>query len=71
MTHYSKTAQEIIDTGINVDVLVAGIGTGGTITGLSRRLREVNPAIEVVGIEPKLGEFLQGLRSIRKVMCHR
>ena len=64
MTHYSKTAQEIIDTGINVDVLVAGIGTGGTITGLSRRLREVNPAIEVVGIEPKLGESLQGLRTV-------
>ena len=64
MTHYSKTAQEIIDTGINIDVLVAGIGTGGTITGLSRRLREVNPGIEVVGIEPKLGESLQGLRSM-------
>ena len=64
MTHYKKTAQEIIDAGINVDVLVAGIGTGGTITGPSRRLREVNPEIEVVGIEPKLGESLQGLRSM-------
>jgi len=63
-THYNTTGKEIVETGLKVDVLVAGIGTGGTITGLSNRLREVNPDISVIGVEPRLGESLQGLRSL-------
>ena len=60
-THYHTTGQEILNTLPVVDVLVAGIGTGGTIMGVGRRIRERNPNVLVVGVEPQLGERLQGL----------
>ena len=63
-THYRTTGAEIVRDLPQVDVFVAGIGTGGTITGVSRRLREVNPQVQVVGVEPRMGEALQGLRSL-------
>lgn len=51
--HYQTTAMEIWrDTDGAVDVFVAGFGTGGTITGVSQRLKELNPAIRIVGVEP-------------------
>lgn len=60
-THYQTTGKEILDTLPVVDVLVAGIGTGGTIMGVGRRIRESNPNALIVGVEPQLGERLQGL----------
>ena len=63
-THYHHTGAEIARALPNVDVLVAGIGTGGTITGVGRRLRELNPKVKIVGVEPRMGESLQGLRSL-------
>jgi cysteine synthase len=63
-THYLHTGLEIVQAQPEVDVFVAGIGTGGTIMGVSRRLKEVNPAVSIVGVEPRLGEALQGLRSL-------
>ncbi len=63
-THYRTTGLEIVQALPEVDLFVAGIGTGGTITGVGRRLRESVPNVRVVGVEPRLGEKLQGLRSL-------
>ena len=63
-THYHHTGAEIAAGPPSVDVFVAGIGTGGTITGVGRHLREINPQVKIVGVEPRMGESLQGLRSL-------
>jgi cysteine synthase len=62
--HYEGTAREIIEDLPDLDVFVAGLGTGGTITGNARRLKEYNPAIKIVAAEPLQGESVQGLRSL-------
>jgi cysteine synthase A len=64
--HYLTTGPEIwSDTAGGVDVLVAAIGTGGTITGAGRYLRERKPAIHVVGVEPAESPLLSEGRSGR------
>ncbi|MBX5469128.1 MAG: cysteine synthase A [Thermoleophilaceae bacterium] len=61
--HRRTTAEEIWrDTGGKVDVLVAGVGTGGTITGTGERLKERNPSLHVVAVEPKASPVLSGGR---------
>lgn len=62
--HYYGTAPEIIKDLPDLDVFVAGLGTGGTLTGNGRRLKEYNPAIKIVAAEPMQGEGVQGLRSL-------
>jgi cysteine synthase A len=59
--HRRTTAEEIWrDTDGDVDVLVAGVGTGGTITGAGERLKELNPDLRVVAVEPKTSAVLSG-----------
>ncbi|MFA5960925.1 MAG: pyridoxal-phosphate dependent enzyme [Tatlockia sp.] len=62
--HYYGTAQEIIDDfGKDLHMVVAGVGTGGTITGIAKRLKEYNPAIQIVGVDP-IGSILGGGNEI-------
>ncbi|GAA1186507.1 cysteine synthase A [Nesterenkonia xinjiangensis] len=61
LVHYNTTGAEIWeDTDGAVDVLVSGIGTGGTITGAGRRLREHKPEIHIVAVEPEDSPILSG-----------
>ncbi|MEA2004228.1 MAG: PLP-dependent cysteine synthase family protein [archaeon] len=64
LAHYETTGKEIIDqTGGDIDMIVMGLGTGGTGVGVSKRLKEHNKDIKTVGVIPKLGFSIQGLRN--------
>ena len=58
--HYATTAEEIIHDVEDVDVFVAGVGTGGTITGVGKRLKEIKSDIKVVAVEPEKSPVLSG-----------
>lgn len=62
--HYNGTAKEIIEACPELDVFVAGLGTGGTLMGCSQRLKEHRPEIQVVACEPLQGDPVSGLRSL-------
>jgi cysteine synthase B len=62
--HYETTAPEIIADLPDVDIFVAGLGTGGTLMGVGRRLKEHNPRVLIVAGEPHPGEQVQGLRNL-------
>ncbi len=67
MAHYNGTSREIWEqTGGEITVLVATIGTSGTVMGMARRLKEYNPDIRIVGVEPYLGHKLQGLKNMKE-----
>jgi cysteine synthase len=62
--HYEHTAPEILEELDSIAAFVGGLGTGGTLMGVGRRLREDNPETQVVAAEPMQGELVQGLRSL-------
>ncbi|HON60143.1 MAG TPA: cysteine--tRNA ligase [Smithella sp.] len=65
--HYYGTAQEIWDqTQGTVTMVVASLGTSGTAMGISRRLKELNPKIQIIGVEPYLKHKIQGLKNMRE-----
>jgi cysteine synthase len=62
--HYEGTAPEILEELDQVAAFVGGLGTGGTLMGNGRRLKEANPETLIVAAEPMQGELVQGLRSL-------
>jgi [CysO sulfur-carrier protein]-thiocarboxylate-dependent cysteine synthase len=64
LAHYEGTGAEIVKDLPEITHFVAGLGTGGTLMGCSRRLREHNPDVAIVAAEPELGELVYGLRSL-------
>src|SRR3954449_12079826 len=64
LAHYNGTAVEILEELDEVTAFVGGLGTGGTLMGNGRRLKEENPDTLIVAAEPMQGELVQGLRSL-------
>jgi len=62
--HYHGTAREILEDVPDIKAFVAGLGTGGTLMGNGRRLKEHDPGIKIIAAEPELGELVYGLRSL-------
>ncbi len=67
--HFETTGPEIFaQTSGAVDVFVAGMGTGGTLMGVGNYLRTQKPGIRIVGVEPRLGHTVQGLKNMREAI---
>jgi cysteine synthase B len=64
--HYETTGEEILqDTKGLVTHFVAGIGTGGTLMGVSKRLKSFNSSIKVIGVQPEVGTAIPGLKDLK------
>jgi S-sulfo-L-cysteine synthase (O-acetyl-L-serine-dependent) len=69
MSHYYTTGPEIYSqTDGEVDIFVAGMGTTGTLMGISKYLKEKNPGIKIVGVEPTQGHSIQGLKNMTEAI---
>ena len=67
LSHYETTGPEILrQTNGDVDVFIAGMGTSGTLMGVGAFLRENKQNVRIVGVEPRLGHKLQGLKNMRE-----
>jgi cysteine synthase len=65
LAHYETTAEEIWrDTEGKITHFVAGLGTSGTLMGVSKRLKELNPDIRVIAVQPEAGTSIQGLKNV-------
>lgn len=64
--HYATTGPEILRDLPDTDVFIAGLGTGGTLTGTGRYLKEMKPSVKVVAAAPHPGDLVQGLRSLEE-----
>ena len=67
MAHYESTAMEIWEqTEGRINAIVATMGTTGTLMGISRRFRELDPSVQIIGVEPYLGHKIQGLKNMKE-----
>ena len=65
--HYHGTATEIWNqTGGNLHMIIATMGTTGTLMGLARRFQELQPSVQIVGVEPYMGHKIQGLKNMKE-----
>ena len=68
MAHYENTAPELIEQseleGVRIDYFVAGLGTSGTLMGFAKRLKEYNPNIQIVSVEPERKHRVEGLKCL-------
>jgi len=69
LAHYLTTGPEIFEqTDGDIDVFVAGMGTTGTLMGISRYFRENKPSVKIVGVEPTIGHSIQGLKNMTEAI---
>lgn len=69
LAHYETTGPEIMrQTGGNIDYFVAGLGTSGTLMGLSRFFADNAPQVKVIAVEPTLGHNIQGLKNMQEAI---
>jgi len=67
MAHYESTAMEIWEqTEGRLDAIIATMGTTGTLMGISRRFKELDPSVQIIGVEPYLGHKIQGLKNMKE-----
>jgi len=66
LAHYETTGVEILEDLPQVDVFIAGLGTGGTLMGVGRRLKERNPQTKVIAVVPSPGDEIMGLRCLEE-----
>jgi cysteine synthase B len=69
LAHYETTGPEIFaQTGGDIDVFVAGMGTTGTLMGVGKYLKEMKPSIRIIGVEPRIGHKIQGLKNMKEAI---
>jgi cysteine synthase B len=69
MAHYLSTGPEVFNqTDGEVDIFVAGMGTTGTLMGVSKYLKEKKPSARIVGVEPTIGHAIQGLKNMTEAI---
>ncbi|MFA7253596.1 MAG: cysteine synthase family protein [Patescibacteria group bacterium] len=68
LAHYVGTAEEIISQMPKITHFIAGMGTSGTLMGVSKRLKEYNSKIEIIGVEPILGHKVAGLKNMQEAI---
>ena len=69
LAHYETTGPEILrQVAGDIDVFVAGMGTSGTLMGNSRFFREQKPSVKIIGVEPRLGHKVQGLKNMQEAI---
>lgn len=69
LAHYSTTGPEVFSqTGGEIDAFVPGMGTTGTLMGVSQFFKEKKPEVKIVGIEPVVGHTIQGLKNMTEAI---